>query len=344
MRRSILRAASCAALGAAACISEISAPSPELPEDRGTIVAQGVSGEHAFAWAPDGQTLFAVSNDAEPVLLAVPIAGGAVTLDGPRGDYADLSATIDAVQFAARDGTTWQAWRLPRAAGEAVALGTTPGGTAAGVRILPAPFSDSAAVVIAPDSLYMVTPEGGRFVAAGCERLVTFSPEADRLLCSRGAAETRTFSIVDMTAGTLSAITLLPTSEGTPRAIAWPAEGLRVLYGSEAGWSIRDVQANTSTLVYSRERPSTALDLQFAAWSPDGRRVAFWTHDCLAGGSGTCDRGQSVIRIVDVVTAQVAIVAVVIAAESGAATLAFSPDGAAIAYVFGDALAVVPSS
>jgi Tol biopolymer transport system component len=103
------------------------------------------------------------------------------------------------------------------------------------------------------------------------------------------------------------------------------------------------VDAGTSVTVW-RARPGGAevTDATRAAWSPDGSRIAFWTHACIEGDVGACTRGQSSLHVLDPFDGAESIVAVAHGDTAGE-YLAFSPDGARIAYVFGGMIYSVPA-
>jgi len=327
----------------AACVRDILAPLPTLPESRGTQVVTGDSvalyGE--FGWSADGRSIFFQPDTSEAALMVAPIEGGEpAQVDEVRDSYRDVHASADgsALFFTAdEDDDLRTVYRLPLGGGTAQAIGTTRAEVAIlpseGSLVLPAPSGDSAAVVIAPDSLFLIGTAGRRYVAE-CDRLLVFSPAGDAILCRRGSGENVQFGMVSLATGIVELVDATGPEDTPPSMLNWTAAGLEVLYSSASGLFIRNVDSGATTQVWTMPRTRVFTDPRYMAWTTDGATIAFWTHLCLdRSGAAVCARGQSQLHLIDRTGATDRIVAVAEGAVGGQ-YLAFSRDGARIAYVF----------
>jgi len=342
-----------AALLSCACVRDTTMPVAEAPENRGTQLATGedvtLFGE--FGWSADGQSIYYQPDIADPPLKLISLAGGAPqAVDEPRDEYVDLRPAPGgaAIYFLANERSSRRtAYRLPPG-GTATVIGITGTARAAipaqGTLLLPSPVTDSAAVMIAPDSLFMAGAEGRRFISRTCDRLIAFSPAGDQLLCQRGATTATGHSIINLTTGDARQQTLLTESEGSLLMVSWTgAEGLEVFYYGSGAYSIKDVFAGETTLVWTRPHAATVIDFEHMAWSADAAAVAFWTHVCLDRSTAAgCERGQSLLHVIDRANFTDRVVAVA-TGTIGGQSMAFSSDGARIAYVFEKGIYHVPA-
>ncbi len=348
-----MRALCCALLAvgsAAACVKDTLSPVPELTENRGTQLAtgEGVSLLLEFAWSADGAAIFYQPDVANPQLKRVPLAGGSPpAVDGPRDEYLDLRAARDgALYFLADVGSDGRrtAYRL-RTSGPAQPLGRTRAGVggrpADGVLVLPSPVAGTAAVLIAPDSVFLDGPTQRRFLTTGCERLIVFSPDGGSLLCRRGSGASVLFGIIDVAAGSLRNAAILGPADGTPQMIRWEETGIQVVFFDFGGYFLRDVTALTTTQLWSVPGTGAVLDFDNTAWSDDGRYIAFWVHNCIDRDGLACRRGQSVLHVVNRNTREDRVAAVAKGAVGGQ-FMAFSPDNRRIAYTFEKAIFHAP--
>jgi hypothetical protein len=205
--------------------------------------------------------------------------------------------------------------------------------------------TDSVALIIAPDSLFLVGAEGRRYINRSCERLIVFSPTGDELLCQRGTTAATRHNIVNLATRESQTGTLLAESEGTPLIVNWSAaESLEVFFFGAGGFYVKDVfPPGEMSLVWALPRGSTVVDFEHIAWSADAASFAFWTHVCLdrAVNAG-CQRGQSLLHVIDRTNFTDRVVAVATGTVGGQ-SMAFSTDGTRIAYVFEKGIYHVPA-
>lgn len=338
---------------ACACVRDATMPVAELPENRGTQLTAGdevaLFGE--FSWSADGQSIYYQTEAEGRELKVISLAGGeAQVVDGPRDEYVDLRpAASGAVYFlATQQSSRRTAYRLPAGGGAATPIGRTVNSRAAqpaqGTLLLPSPVTDSAAVVIAPDSLFFAGAEEKRFIRRGCDRLIAFSPAGDELLCLRGATTDTRHNISNLETGNSESVTLLTAEEGILLMVNWTVtDGIEVFYYGAGGLRIKRLSTGESALVWALPRDNPVVDFEHMAWSADGAAVAFWTHVCIDRSTPSrCPRGQSLLHVVDRSNNTDRVVAVATGAVGGQA-MAFSRDGTRIAYVFDGGIYHVPA-
>lgn len=349
--RQILHVAAAAAL-LAACVGEPTNPAIELPENRGTLLQAGepIGTFAEFTWSADGTEILYQPDVGDPQLKAASIAGGAPrVLDGPRDEYIDLSTGPDGFIYFVADAdanTRRTAYRLAPEGGTPLSIGKVGVGRAArpavGSLVLPSPVPGVSAYVAAPDTVYIVENGQHRVIRIGCERIITFSPDGDELLCRTGSSIAGFHTRVVIATGEAEDVVVLNPNQGSPQMIYWAADGIKVFYYDFGGYFIRDVETGESQQIWPLPPAAAVLDFQNSAWTTDGSHVAFWVHSCLDRTNvGACRRGQSALHIVDLETRQDHLVAVA-AGRTGGQHIAFSPDGARVAYVFEKEIFWVP--
>lgn len=338
---------------AGGCIDAVTSPDRELPELRGTQIgaAGGVSAGAGIEWAADGSALFFRST-ADPATLGVVDAAGGppVGLVSAWSGYRDLRTAADgrALYFVADTGAAEVpvVFRLPLTEGAPVALGPTTDEDARtpaeGSAVLPTPRSDTAALIVGPDSVFLDGPGIRRFIEDGCERLIDFEPGGERVLCLRTTGASSTYRILDFADGSLATVSVTGEEDGAPLDIVWTGSGIVTLFLGEGGYGVHEVATGESRILAPPPEHGFVSDPVHAALSRDGRKAAFWRHTCLdAGVPGECARGQSRLHIVDVATGASTLAAVATGATAGS-RLAFSSDGSKLAYVFEATLYMVP--
>lgn len=353
MRGMLVALSVAAPLLGSGCIDAVVAPDRTLPEQRGTQVgiAGGVDEGTAFAWAADGGSIFYRSSGDAPSLAVIDVAAGApVGLVSAWAGHRDIRPAPDgrSLYFVADTGSAGVpiVFRLPLTEGAPVGLGRTVGDTATrqsdGSAVLPTPRPDTAALVVAPDSVVLDGPAQRVFIADGCERLVAFSPEGSLLLCQRTTGASAVYRILDVPAASFTSVPVVGPDDGEPLAIAWSAEGIRTLFLGASGFGIHDVTTAASRTVAPPPDHGFVAGATYAALSADGQLAAYWVHTCVdPGGPGECALGQSVLHVVDLVTLEDRVAAVVTAATA-ASRVAFAPDAAQLAYVIEGTLYRVP--
>ncbi len=332
----------------AACGDNITETGTGLPENRGTEIVANVpiSPFTELAWSADGTEVYFQSTGPDGSRLhAAPIQGGAARLlDGPRDGYVDLTVSPEGtwLYFAAdlRSGIR-TLYRLNLSGGPAQVMAErTPGRVAQtradGSLVLPSTNGQTAVFIVAPDSVFTLNAATGQrnHVTNGCERVVAQSPDLRTVLCVT-ASGSAAYLFVDLLTRAVTSTTVLPLSEGVPQMIRWDAAGLLVAYQTPVGLHIWTVQSSTGNLVFPLPpRGGLLLDARNSVWSRDGRRIAFWIHECLRRrGISGCEEGQSILYVVDRVAGTSGIVAVA-RGEEGGQWMALSTDAASVAYWF----------
>lgn len=334
-------------VAAAACdVGDPIAPSNELPEDPGTIIAAAGSIQNAtnLAWSADGSVLTFVTGTG--TLAALDLGSGQVAIiDGARDEHAELSAARagGAVYFLAdRSGGRRSAYRLAPG-GSAVRLtsrapGSGPLVPGDGTLVAGGPGDRETAYVVDPDSLYVFDNAKAtqRFVTAGCTRIVAFSPTGSRVLCKRPTQGT--YGIFALADGALETVALQPSeTESLLLRTRWSEDDtIHTLYRTATRFRLRSAATGSA---FSLWMPVSfggvqGTDFQYWSWSADGGRFVFWIHECLKlDRLGGCGFGQSVLYAVDIPGNTGRPVAVV-KGEHGAERVAISPDGRRLAFVF----------
>lgn len=339
-----------------ACVRDATMPVAESAENRGTQLATGedvaLFGE--FGWSADGQSIYYQPDIGDPPLKLISLAGGAPqVVDEPRDEYVDLRTAPSgaAIYFLANEQSSRRtAYRLPPGGGAATVIGNTVTTRAArvaqGTLLLPSPVTDSVAVIIAPDSLFLAGAEGRRFISRNsCDRLIVFSPAGDALLCQRGSTAATGYNIVNLATGDANPQTLLTESEGLLLMVNWSAaESLEVFYFGSGAYRVKDVfPPGEMSPIWTLPRANTVVDFEHMAWSADGSTFAFWTHVCLDRAiNAGCARGQSLLHVIDRTSFTDRVVAVATGTVGGQ-SIAFSSDGTRIAYVFEKGIYHVPA-
>lgn len=327
----------------------------ERPENLGTEIAgsAGVTEFSLLKWAPDGATLLFEAGTPASLRAANIETGQVVTVDGPRGDYIDVDFASDGrsmvfstnllngsrTTYILRDGATTVL--TDRAPGTFV---TTP---ADGVVVLPATSGDAVAYIVRPDSLFLYDAVTGarRFIAADCTRVIAFAPAEDMVLC-RGGTAAGPFNRVRLADGEVTAIDLLPREASILKVIRWEEDAILTLYQTATRFRVRNVQVGTTTTIWAPgfSQSYRVLDFINYAWSNDGRRFAFWLHECLRiDRVGACAFGQSVLHAVDM-EANTGMEVAVAKGPRGGEQIAISPDRRFIAFVFDGRIRLQPIS
>jgi hypothetical protein len=157
---------------------------------------------------------------------------------------------------------------------------------------------------------------------------VAFSPAGDSLLIV-DLSEART---IDLSGAQLATVPLDLALNWT--SVAWTAEGIHVASGT--GFIPSDYRVQNLT---------TGADLHLAVdwwsegvgWSPDAGRVALWGNHCTGYSGFSCASFRSDLYVADTATGQTTHVA---SGDGLGTTVAFSPDGARLAYVLGQSIYV----
>jgi len=198
-------------------------------------------------------------------------------------------------------------------------------------------------------------------VITACGRAwFAFSPAGDQAICADpGASDTSYFAQSFRLIGvaTASPIRSINTSV-LPRALLWTAGALLLaglLDTDPNTLAVKDLLNGSSRVVYRLPPPSSSaqsagyfghgLAMFSTKFSPDGGRLAFWAAECtaLSFDPGYCARTSGVLIVLDLHDGSPRVVA---SAElydgSGAGPIAFSNDGAQLAYQIGTGIHVRP--
>jgi hypothetical protein len=332
-------------LSACSVTEPVAGSGSELPERLGTALAgtDGFAIGSAMLWSGDGTELYFEAADGS--MRAVSVTQGVTrTIDAPR-TRADASAPSggNAVYFVA-DREPGHA-RAYRAAGGQLHLltdrapATTALGGADGALVLGGPDDRLAAFIVAPDSLFVHDVGSGQshYVRTGCVRVVAFAPQGDVLLCRLDGPRDQGYALVNLASSQATPVAALVGENGTMRLVRWDEDALRVLFTVNNRFRMRNVDGATSIQLWS---PSTAaylmrsLDFLHYAWSADGTRFAFWTHECLEiNRVGQCTQGQSVLYIIELKN-NTGTMAAVVKGSRGGEQISLAPNGRAVAYAF----------
>ncbi len=349
-----MRGAAVAAL--AACLASCSGSDitdntgDTIPENRGTLVqtdGAAVAYLSELAWSADGSELyFEVTASGQGRLMASPLSGGSPRiLDGPRDAYIGLSASPDgsslyfSADLSAGHRTTYRV-PLPSGTAQVIAPSTTPLLPVVrgdGMMALPTRDGLNVAVAALPDSVLLVNVQSGARIALGngCQRVVVFSPDSAHLICFSGTPGAGAYYDVDIGARTLKSIAILPSQQGSIEQVQWTPDGLQVLYQNAVGlgiWNFTTQQGGTVWPITQTQ--ILILDRADTDWMPNGNRIAFWVHECLKlQGISHCIAGQSLLHILEPKTGRIGVVAVT-HGEQPAESLALSPTGDRVAYIF----------
>jgi len=317
-----------------------------LPENRGTEVSTSVdvSPLAPIAWSADGTEIYFQTNEAQPRLMATSLSGDTRALDGPRDGFFDLVASADGAYLyyiANLRGGRRSLYRLPLPDGPAEVLAddvspTLPLTPADGTLALTAPSGGAVAYTSLPDSTFLIDAAGERIVLGnGCERMVAFSPNGERLLCQIGGGGDGAYLDVEIATRTITPVVVSPAFDALLVFVNWDATGVRAFYETPNGLALWDVARQAVTLNASfPPRATIVLDRRNGEWSDDGNRVAFWLHECLRSqGLNTCLEGQSMLNILEPRNQRSSIVAVAHGTEGGG-SMALSRAGDRVAYVF----------
>lgn len=335
------------AITLAACGDNITETGTDLPENRGSVLQQQVAVEvfTEIAWAPSGDQIFFESPGPPVRLYVASLSGGAPQeIDEGRDAYLDVTASNDAVYFAADlQGGTRSSYRLPLAGGDPITITNRAPSSVAQFRadgkvVLPSPSGATVVYTVSPDSVYTYGVASGAhtFVARGCERLITFSPDGAQVLCVTATGGNGVYRTVNLATGAVAPIDVLPASEGIAMAVHWGANGIRALYqpafGGLSFWS----NGARTDFFELPNRGGLLLDPRNSSWSSDGNRIAFWLHECLRRrGLSNCEFGQSILYIGEVAADRTGYVAVTHGEASGQ-FIALSPSAGRVAYTFED--------
>ena len=305
-------------------------------EDRGPLLLGDVaaSGAATFAWLSGGEEIGYVSAASE--LMAVRIADGARRqLDPARPCFqTDLARSRDgsALYFIAED----LAGGVPRyklreaLAHKEPSLGEIVAGN-------PAVSADARRVLYWTASGGAVLDASGAiFSASTCPAsrvLPVLSASGDQLL----SGDERPF-LITVTDGSMKA--LPDTQSSLWRAVHWDGSGPQAvaLIAEAQGERVYLVDVANGEMRALYQPDQGLLDLADAAISYDGRRVAFWETECLHADSLlSCQSGQTEARLKVVEVSSGRAETVASGGDSGG-RIAFSDDGARVAYLFQAAL------
>jgi Tol biopolymer transport system component len=163
---------------------------------------------------------------------------------------------------------------------------------------------------------------------------MVFSPSGDQLLLV-SAREART---VDLAGNQVASAPLALQLNWA--SAAWAADGIRILSGAPNaqpfGYHVQTLATGADVSL------PVNFDVQGFGWSPDARRVAVWGNECLDyGPTLDCDKFRSDLDVADAVSGAATRIA---HAEKLGAEVAFSPDGARVAYVVGQSIYLSPAN
>jgi hypothetical protein len=318
-------------------------PNVELEEQPGTPVigAESIPSGATLLWSPDGDELYfeAADGSVRAVTIGIP---GSRTLDSPR-ERGELTTAHSggAVYFVAnRTSQGATVFRVEGGAAEVLtdrAPPTSVLGQADGRLVLGGPEDRIAAYIVAPDSLFIadLATEARTFIVDGCERVVAFAPDSDRLICRTEGPRASGYAEVDIAQRSLMPRQLL-AGNTTIRIVRWDEQGLRVLFTAANRFQVFDVVSGSASPLWVPPTGSgpRVLDFLHYAWSGDGSRIAYWVHECLIlDRVGQCEFGQSILYLVELAT-NTGKVAAVVHGERGAEQIVLDRSGRAAAWVF----------
>jgi Tol biopolymer transport system component len=319
----------------------------ELPQNLGTEIATSIGANvlAELAWSANGSEIYFQTDESQGQLAAASLNGATRILAGPRDGYYDVVTSSDAaaVYFAAdRLSGVRSVYRLALADGSLETLTTHGSGTVAaapadGRLAQPSPDGTRVAFAALPDSVFVQEAATGTrtFVGTGCERIVDWSPDQTTLLCQTGRAGTGVYRTLDIATGLSAVTSIVPLNQGAMQLIDWQGTGVWASYINFAGiyaWNPQ-AQAGVPLLALSGV-PGTAIDPRNADWTRDGSKIAYWVHQCLVRrGLGTCEKGQSLLYVSDLVANRTGMIAVAKGTQGGQ-YLALSPDGSRVAFLF----------
>ncbi len=342
-------------------------------EDRGPLLAKdAASVSPNMLWTADGTEVVYVAQSAQGsvvhTLQAVRVADGTVRqLDiAPTFPELRLARAADgsALYYVTTDGTLRDAMsgkdvgRVPLGF---AALASSPDGRLAAYWDM---FGTARGAATQGAAFMMDVDQGTSTLLPLCAGSLTFSPSGDALLCADVSAASSApfierFDVVDVATLTLreqlDAVVL-------PSDVRWGSNGVLVA-GAQTGdagvIAVNDLGAGTARVVYRLPTPSDAVKTEDfpsgnavsgATFSADGRQLALWQAECLAtqffGEPQYCGRAQGSLIIVDLDTGSQRVVASGEATYDGGGGIgpvAFSDDGARIAYRFRSEIHVRPT-
>lgn len=320
-------------------------PGVEVPEDRGTEVVSGVATVSMLAWSPDASEIY-FQSQVPSKLMAVNVASGATReIDGPRDDYPDIEASPDGqtIYFSADlQGGARTVYSVPAAGGQATPMTLRSSAVVAtrpadGNLALPSRDGSLVAFTALPDSILLTVVATGerRHLGNGCERIIAFSPNNEDILCQTGSGGAGAHLVINIASGATEPLAVLPVIDTRALFMSWNANGIQTIYETPLGFELWDVSTQQRRLSWSLpQRQTITLDRLNGEWSPNGRLIAFWLHECIRRqGLSICLEGQSLLYVADTGNGRSALVAVAHGEEGGTA-MAFSPDATQIAYVF----------
>jgi hypothetical protein len=211
---------------------------------------------------------------------------------------------------------------------------------------LPAPASGRLALALRqsdpPWSLFLWDPASGNMdlVTQNASAVVAFSPAEDEILYFISGQ----YRIVTLADGSSRPVDYAPKSNEFEfiELMHWDDGGIRLLTET----FLTDLSVvGTGPMSGTRRRiwqPAGREHLSGPeAWSSDGRRIAFWTGECIKDLDWfSCGVGQNVLYVKDLQSDELIQLAVgkTHGQDSGPARLAFSLDGRSLAYVFNGSL------
>ena len=322
--------------------------------------------EATLTWTPDGSEILytsPASPDWGKIVKVVDIAAGTIrVLDPQVGRWFDLSVSSDGrtVYVAGRYGSTLRRIMADGAVREDLLQNTdgrfsvlSPNETqmayvGLGAEIpSPSEFINSSA-----DSLYLYDLATGAREYLGLGRPLAFSPDGKQLLFHErpcpgtlGVPNPCFYSTLDLATRQVERLTFPEYTQEdiigdvgpTEHWIRWDEQGIRTYVLGPGGRGrqilIRNFTLGTTTRLH---KYVPGVEFPFAglhrAWSPDGNKVAFWSH--VHDGQGHYD----VLYVADVRTGEKKRVVIKRTRRTG--EMAFAPDGRRIAYVLGDRIFV----
>ena len=218
-----------------------------------------------------------------------------------------------------------------------------------GLSFLLAPDGHQVAVVTRPDSLSVYDPAShqSRFVATGCKSLVAWAPDASEVLCMSPdvVQPFRTFTRISLSNGSRQPVSMAQEISDYPGIVRWDASGLRIISSGYNAVSVFDGNTSKVTVLLPAGDILTGpgIDPDHFAWSQDGRRVAFWTRQCVRNiGWTSCGGSQAVLTVADLASNTVRQVAIYHYSGLQTGAIAFSPDGTHLLHSLGPTLYIKP--
>ena len=297
-----------------------------LPEDRGTLVhtRPGTTFRNAH-WVRSGD-LFLTTVASSPytsrveVMRVNPFSTRVVAESGDPLSLVTASNDGTAAYYVVSTlrGENRTALRQSMNGGPAELFTSAPGYVYGnldleGKPILSSPSDKRVAFVTFPDSLIVWTLSTGerRGLSRECNSVVAWSPDESEVLCVTRLPIGDPFiiyTIVTVSTGSSRTLDVPAEVRRFARMMRWDADGIHILGLAYGDVRLYDVTTQTSTTLHAAPVAysdyGAYVDYGSLAWSDDGKRVAFWTFQCLDGLRlfSPCTTPQTVLLVSDLST------------------------------------------